>query len=128
MSPRLIPVNHDQSNIIHLHRPIILIGRHEECDFTLESRKISRKHCLIAVLPGQLIIRDLGSTNGVLVNGKKVLETRLLPGDELEIGGALFRYELAPARSSEEPLESSGEELPPPRIPVENGSHEALVI
>lgn len=127
MTPRLIPVNHDQSATIYLHRPITLVGRHEECDITLESRKISRKHCLIAVLPGQLIVRDLGSTNGILVNGKKVLETRLLPGDELEMGGATFRFELGRDESGD-PVESVGQELPPPRVPVENGSHEALVL
>jgi len=88
---RLIPLDPGQNAEIALDRPIILIGRNEECDVALESRKISRKHCIIAVLPDQLIIRDLGSTNGILVNGKKLTEARLLQGDELELGGVRFR-------------------------------------
>src|SRR5438270_8423116 len=75
-----------------LDKPILLVGRHEECDIQLNSRKISRKHCVIAQVDDVLVIRDLGSTNGVRVNGVRVEDGTLRTGDELMIGN--FRYKV----------------------------------
>src|SRR5205823_7510557 len=75
-----------------LDKPILLVGRHEECDVQLNSRKISRKHCCIAQVHDYLIVRDLGSTNGVRINGVRVKEGMLRTGDELTIGN--FRYQV----------------------------------
>jgi pSer/pThr/pTyr-binding forkhead associated (FHA) protein len=77
---------------ILLDKPILLFGRHEECDVQLNSKKVSRRHCCIALVNDYLVVRDLGSTNGVKVNGHKVAEGKLLPGDELVIGN--FRYQV----------------------------------
>ena len=77
---------------ILLDKPIVLIGRHEECDIQLNSRKISRKHCCIAQVHDYLVIRDLGSTNGVRINGVRTNEGMLHTGDELTIGN--FRYQI----------------------------------
>jgi predicted component of type VI protein secretion system len=77
---------------ILLDRPILLIGRHPECDIQLDSRKISRRHCCVAQVSDYLVVRDLGSTNGVRINGVRILEGRLRPGDELTIGG--LRYQV----------------------------------
>jgi pSer/pThr/pTyr-binding forkhead associated (FHA) protein len=71
---------------ILLDKPILLFGRHPECDIQIESRKVSRRHCCIAQLKDYLVVRDLGSTNGVRINGARVLEGRLKVGDELTIG------------------------------------------
>ncbi len=89
MPARLIPVDHGPS--ILLDRPILLIGRHPECDIQLESSKISRRHCCIAQIELSLIVRDLDSTNGIRINGSKVKEGRLRPGDELTIGNIRYR-------------------------------------
>lgn len=77
---------------ILLDKPILLFGRHAECDVQLNSKKISRRHCCLAQVNDYLVIRDLGSTNGVRINGQRVDEGRLQPGDELEIGN--FRYQV----------------------------------
>jgi pSer/pThr/pTyr-binding forkhead associated (FHA) protein len=77
---------------ILLDKPILMFGRHQECDVQLNSKKISRRHCCIAQVGDCLIVRDLGSTNGVKINGEKVLEGKLLPGDELILGN--FRYQV----------------------------------
>jgi predicted component of type VI protein secretion system len=79
------------SNIL-LDKPILLLGRHPECDIQLNSRKISRRHCCIAQVHDYLIVRDLGSTNGIRINGDRVVEGKLKPGDELTIGN--FRYQI----------------------------------
>ncbi len=77
---------------ILVDKPILLFGRHEECDIQLNSKKVSRRHCCLAQVGDYLVIRDLGSTNGVRVNGEKVAEGKLQPGDELQIGN--FKYQV----------------------------------
>ena len=77
---------------ILIDRPILLFGRHQECDLQLNSKKISRRHCVLAQVNDYLVIRDLGSTNGIRINGQKVNEGKLVPGDELMIGN--FRYQV----------------------------------
>lgn len=86
---------------ILLDKPILLIGRHPECDIQIDSRKVSRRHCCIAQVSDYLVVRDLASTNGIRVNGMRVHEAQLHEGDELTIGN--FRYRVtweavAPAR------------------------------
>jgi predicted component of type VI protein secretion system len=77
---------------ILLDKPILLLGRHGECDVQLNSRKVSRRHCCVAQVHDYLVVRDLGSTNGVRINGTRVLEGKLNSGDELTIGN--FRYQV----------------------------------
>lgn len=93
---------------IPLSKPIILIGRHQECDIQIPSRKISRRHCCIAQVSKYLVVRDLGSTNGIRINGARTLEGKLEAGDELTIGN--MRYQVRW-------LENSG----PPPLPAANG-------
>ena len=81
----------DDGPSIWLDKPILLIGRHPECDIQIDSRKISRRHCCIAQVSDYLVVRDLGSTNGVRINGARVVEGRLAPGDELTIGSHRYR-------------------------------------
>lgn len=81
----------DGPNIL-LDKPILLLGRHPEADIQLNSRKVSRRHCCIAQVNTYLVVRDLGSTNGIRINGVRVLEGRLKPGDELTVGN--FRYQV----------------------------------
>lgn len=83
----------DNGISILLDKPILLIGRHPECDIQIDSRKISRRHCCIAQVSDYFIVRDLGSTNGIRINGIRVIEGRLTSGDELTIGNN--RYEVS---------------------------------
>jgi predicted component of type VI protein secretion system len=76
---------------ILLDKPILLIGRDPECDIQIDSRKISRRHCCIAQVNDYLVVRDLGSTNGIRINGLRVQEGNLKANDELTIGGNLYR-------------------------------------
>jgi predicted component of type VI protein secretion system len=76
---------------ILLDKPILLFGRHPECDIQIDSRKISRRHCCIAQVSDYLVVRDLGSTNGIRINNVRVLEGRLRNGDELTIGGNRYQ-------------------------------------
>jgi predicted component of type VI protein secretion system len=85
-------VSHNEGPDILLDKPILLLGRDLECDIRLDSRKVSRRHCCIAQVGDHLVVRDLGSTNGVRINGVRVSEGDLKAGDEFVIGN--FRYTL----------------------------------
>src|SRR5271166_1891771 len=76
-----------------LDKPIMLFGRNPECDIQIDSRKVSRRHCCIAQVNDYLVIRDLGSTNGIRINGVRLLEGKLRHGDELTIGS--HRYKIS---------------------------------
>jgi predicted component of type VI protein secretion system len=88
---------------ILLDKPILLIGRHPECDIQIDSRKVSRRHCCIAQVHDYLLIRDLGSTNGIRINGVRVVEGHIKPGDELTIGSNRYQVRLDGAPPSSEP-------------------------
>ncbi len=99
---------------ILVDKPILLFGRHEECDVQLNSKKVSRRHCVVAQVNDQLVVRDLGSTNGVRINGERVAEGKLRPGDELQVGN--FKYQVCAdplGRSKEHPNADAYKPVPP---------------
>jgi predicted component of type VI protein secretion system len=98
MSFRLAPLIKGTAPIITLHRPVLMIGRHLECDVRIDQLKISRRHCCLAMAYDRVLVRDLGSRNKIRVNGRVVDEARLEPGDELAIGPLLYRLELLEER------------------------------
>jgi pSer/pThr/pTyr-binding forkhead associated (FHA) protein len=107
---------------ILIDKPILLFGRHEECDVQLNSKKISRRHCCLAQVNDYLVIRDLGSTNGVRINGQRVVEGKLVPGDEVQIGN--FKYQVCGdvlGRSKEAKVPDGFESVPAPPPSELNG-------
>ncbi len=96
MSAQLVPLNTDAAPKIPLQRPVLLIGRHPECDIRIDMSRISRRHCCVALAYDRVMIRDLGSRNGLRVNGRLVEEAQLHPGDEVAIGPLIFRMESIP--------------------------------
>jgi pSer/pThr/pTyr-binding forkhead associated (FHA) protein len=72
------------------------IGRHDDCAIRIRSSQVSRRHCEVFEDKGRLMVKDLGSSNGTFVNGKRVLGQQMLkPGDELSLGGVTLRVDLA---------------------------------
>lgn len=70
-----------------------LIGRSESCQLRPKSDSISRKHCIIVIRDGKVLIQDLKSRNGTYVNEKRLPSDRakiLEAGDKLKIGKLLF--------------------------------------
>ena len=123
MSVQLVPINAGSAPAMLISRPVILIGRHPECDVRIDSPQVSRRHCCLALAYDRLVIRDLGSSNGVRVNGRVVDEARLQPGDEVAIAQFLYRLEgLAPApQPPPRPVRASkpAADLPPPIIELD---------
>ena len=73
---------------------VTVVGRQQECDLCIPLMVVSRKHCEINHDGGILRVRDLGSRNGTLVNGKKIADAVLNPGDTLHIGPVSFAIQL----------------------------------
>jgi Protein of unknown function (DUF3662)/FHA domain len=71
----------------------VVIGRSRDCDITVDDPNVSRKHAEIRREDGAYWIADLGSTNGVLVNGKRVERVKLEPDDEILLGTTVVRFE-----------------------------------
>jgi pSer/pThr/pTyr-binding forkhead associated (FHA) protein len=63
------------------------LGRATGADFGLDGALVSRVHCRLSALPeGGLEVRDLDSTNGTFVNGKRVQTAQLASGDRIQVG------------------------------------------
>lgn len=69
----------------------IIIGRSSELDMVLVEDMVSRKHAKISTNGDQIVIQDLGSTNGTFVNGEKVKKIRLKEGDRILIGTSIIK-------------------------------------
>mgnify|MGYP002621574013 FL=1 len=77
---------------IPLLKKQLLIGRRESCDIVLRFANVSAHHCRLVLNGGYWYVRDMQSRNGVKVNGIRVQEKRVDPGDKLSI--AKHDYEL----------------------------------
>lgn len=95
MRALLIPLNGD--NPIELQRDVTLVGRQNNCDLRIESKTISKMHCVLVKTDGLICLRDLGSTNGCRVNGQRVKRAALLPNDVLAISDRQYRVHFGSA-------------------------------
>ncbi len=83
-----------EANALRLMDGINSIGRHDDCQIRIRSSLVSRRHCELFEEGNNLILRDLGSSNGTFVNDKRVLgQQTLKPGDILTIGGVTLRVD-----------------------------------
>ncbi|MBW2733708.1 MAG: DUF4388 domain-containing protein [Deltaproteobacteria bacterium] len=69
----------------------LIIGRSSDLDMVLVEDMVSRKHAKISTDNDQIVIQDLGSTNGTFVNGEKVKRVRLREGDRILIGTSIIK-------------------------------------
>ena len=115
---------------------VVMIGRGEGCDLRIPLGDVSRKHCSVVQSEGQLLIQDLGSSNGTYVNGKRIQEASLRPGDQIRIGSLRFVVQVDGSPTDEEAvaMQSVAEQTAPeqpapkarPKRPAEpSGSSEA---
>lgn len=72
----------------------LTVGRAEDCGLIIASTRVSRHHCEVVNEQNRLIARDKSSGNGTFVNGVKVTEQVLGPGDEISIGPLTFQVEI----------------------------------
>jgi pSer/pThr/pTyr-binding forkhead associated (FHA) protein len=77
------------------HHDTFLIGRADTAHLYLpEDKFFSRHHCLLEIAPPRCFLRDLGSTNGTFVNGKKVSEAFLTSGDRIQGGQTVLEVDV----------------------------------
>ena len=70
------------------------VGRTARADFIVDAALVSRLHCRLTADPSdQLVVEDLGSTNGTLVNGQKIERGVLRVGDRLKVGRIEFEIQ-----------------------------------
>ena len=100
-SAELIRIDGEEP-VTHVLQRRTRIGRASGCELQIESGSVSRHHALIVVGPREAIIEDLNSTNGVIVNGRKVTRQPLVDGDAVTIGEIQFRYIVRPVPHSPE--------------------------
>ena len=87
-----------------------VVGRRPDCTLRIPTGDVSRQHCEISVGDDEVIVRDLGSSNGTYVNGKRVAESKLSAGDRLEVGPVVFVVQI-----EGKPREIKPADVVPPR-------------
>jgi pSer/pThr/pTyr-binding forkhead associated (FHA) protein len=79
------------NELLRLHKREMIIGRAEECDLSIPSGMVSRRHARLLVSVGRVTIEDLGSRNGVLVNSEVIRGAHeIKAGDSVVLGDQTF--------------------------------------
>jgi diguanylate cyclase (GGDEF)-like protein len=84
---------------VELRSRAIFMGRDPTCEFPIDDPSVSRRHARVYVeqMPGQpsrVVLQDLDSTNGTLVNGEPAGKVALQHGDRIHVGDVLLRFEM----------------------------------
>jgi predicted component of type VI protein secretion system len=92
-----------------LTRDLTVIGRREDCDLRIPLGDVSRKHCRVVRSGDTISLEDLGSSNGTFVNGQRITETVLAPGDTVQVGPVVFCVQIdgVPAEEDMAPIFSA---------------------
>ncbi|OHB70929.1 MAG: adenylate cyclase [Planctomycetes bacterium RBG_13_63_9] len=105
---------------IPLLKKVLLVGRRESCDIVLRFSNVSAHHCQLSINGGYWYVRDMRSRNGVKVNGIRVSEKRLDPGDVLSV--AKHKYEVKYS-----PIDLGAVGPPPPDVTHADMFRESLL-
>ena len=90
----------DGIKVIPLNQPLIRIGRRVENNLVLDDPRVSRSHAELRAINGRYVLFDLNSTGGTFVNGVRITQTVVYPGDVISLAGVNLVY---------------GQKNPPPR-------------
>ncbi len=94
----LVPQGMGLKSGFPINKDIMTIGRDVSCDILLNNDLVSRKHAELTRITDGYLLRDLGSTNGIFINGQRVQEKFLNPGDMITIGELQFLFQMPGAR------------------------------
>ena len=93
IGPRLVCTSSSgTSKIIPLKKAKLVIGRSVEADLNLPDPLVSRKHCVIEQREGEFLIRNVSTTNPLLLNEVAIAEKRLYTGDQIKIGNTNLAF------------------------------------
>lgn len=92
--PRAIYCVLTSGDAVRLDKDSMVIGRSRNCDIVIPSAKVSRQHASISRVEGDFYIEDLGSANGVWINGEKISgRTKIKAGDVFNISEETLTFE-----------------------------------
>lgn len=97
----------DGIKVIPLNQPLIRIGRRLENNLVLDDPRVSRTHAELRAINGRYVLFDLNSTGGTFVNGVKITQSVVYPGDVISLAGVNLVY---------------GQKNPPPRPDLKDTS------
>jgi adenylate cyclase len=107
----------------------LVLGRSLKADVRVGHPLISRLHCEWKLVNGEVVVRDLESTNHTLVNGEPIQQCALQSGDRVLLGDVLYMVEILDSSPDELEIPEEGAdeqtENATPRFGVENGSRHA---
>lgn len=81
-----------------IRKPNLSIGRAEPSDWTFDDDTLSKEHAALEFVDGTIRLRDLGSMNGILVNGAESKSAQLKNGDRFQLGKQQFQFVLEDRR------------------------------
>jgi pSer/pThr/pTyr-binding forkhead associated (FHA) protein len=93
--------------ILELKADRTTIGRLEDNAFALAEASVSSHHCEVLLRSGEVVVKDLNSTNGTFINGQKITESVLKPGQTLRLGQIELRLENGSPPAAKKPLEQT---------------------
>jgi pSer/pThr/pTyr-binding forkhead associated (FHA) protein len=99
-----------------LPSPVTVIGRRHDCDLCVPLMVVSRRHCQLNYNNETFKIRDLGSRNGTFLNGKRVDEAALRPGDYITVGPLTFLLQIDGQPKEIIPPEQARKRQAPPDV------------
>ena len=92
--PKLVVINKTLTTMSYeLGEKWVTIGRHDDNTFQIAETSVSGRHCEVRVRSDELVVHDLQSTNGTFVDGKKISEGVVKPGQMLTVGEVELRFE-----------------------------------
>ncbi len=96
---------------VMLEQPVLTLGRRLDCDLVVDDLRVSRAHAQLRLRFSRYVLYDLGSTDGTFVNGQRVDEVVLQPGDVISLGGVPLIYgeEASPPEPPSPPRGDDGE-------------------
>jgi predicted component of type VI protein secretion system len=108
MDVRFVIVSPANRKAEHAVKLPVVVGRSDEAKFRVQQDSVSRRHCELFIKDDAVFVRDLGSTNGTILDGERIaspVATRVPPGAQIRVGGIVFRveYESAAVIARDEP-------------------------
>ena len=101
-----------RSWLYRVDQPLIKIGRATHCEVVVNDPLVSREHCLLQIKPEGVILEDLSSANGTLVNDTRITRTALQPGDKIRLGLSELVLESVPEKEVSPPTRPASAEAP----------------
>ena len=111
--------------VFSLPSSITVIGRRHDCDLRIPLNSVSRRHCQFSINNESLKIRDLDSRNGTYLNGKRIEEAKVQPGDYIKIGTLTFALQIDGQPEEIAPPEQPAQKPPPQEKPETEAAEEA---